>query len=146
MGGCRAGHIPWYVLIEFPMHDDGKCGGVLINKFWVLTAAHCICPGPPMGKNGETGKCIVNAENEIKPTFDIEEIEVSIRSPIIQPTSVVKKTHMHLNLCVVTRHSFSFILEQRMMKILLRKWRGNKGVNQLRLLYIRNLGNFVKKL
>ena len=93
MGGCRAGHIPWYVLILFPMHDDGKCGGVLINKFWVLTAAHCICPGPPTGKNGETGKCNINEENEIKPTYDIEEIKVSIRLAITPPTNVVKRTH-----------------------------------------------------
>ena len=79
VGGCRAGHIPWYVLIEFPMHDDGKCGGVLINKFWVLTAAHCICPCSNCGKCEKNG---TGKKSKIEPAFDIREIKVSIRSAI----------------------------------------------------------------
>ena len=85
VGGCRAGHIPWYVLIEFPMHDDGKCGGVLINKFWVLTAAHCICPG---GSNrGKCEKTGTGKKSKIETTYDIKDIKVSIRSAIKPPTN-----------------------------------------------------------
>ena len=31
VGGCLAGHIPWYVF--FWLEERAKCGGVLINKF-----------------------------------------------------------------------------------------------------------------
>ena len=41
VGGCEASHIPWYVLIN--VDGNKKCGGVLINKYWVLSAAHCFC-------------------------------------------------------------------------------------------------------
>ena len=90
VGGCRAGHIPWYVLIEFPMHDDAKCGGVLINKFWVLTAAHCICPGPPTGSS-TMGKCERNGtgkKSKIEPVFDIKDIKVSIRDFVSGNTTI----------------------------------------------------------
>ena len=30
IGGCKAGHIPWYVY--FFIRQGGKCGGALINK------------------------------------------------------------------------------------------------------------------
>ena len=30
VGGCDAGHVPWYVYIK--LKQEYKCGGVLINK------------------------------------------------------------------------------------------------------------------
>ena len=36
-----AGHVPWYV--NFLLDGFKKCGGALINKVWILSAAHCFC-------------------------------------------------------------------------------------------------------
>ena len=48
VGGCLAGHVPWYVF--FLIDGTAKCGGVLINKFWVLSAAHCFCMNFPCSR------------------------------------------------------------------------------------------------
>ena len=48
VGGCLAGHVPWYVF--FLIDGTSKCGGVLINKFWVLSAAHCFCAKFPCSR------------------------------------------------------------------------------------------------
>ncbi|NXB35609.1 FA7 factor, partial [Eulacestoma nigropectus] len=38
---CHRGHCPWQVLLR-NSRDIGFCGGSLISRRWVLTAAHCL--------------------------------------------------------------------------------------------------------
>ena len=44
---CKLGDCPWMALIYYQT-DQGVtlhgCGGSVINKFYVLTAAHCVGP------------------------------------------------------------------------------------------------------
>ena len=44
MGGSQAEHgaYPWMVYIESKESDEAaKCGGTIIHKHWMVTAAHC---------------------------------------------------------------------------------------------------------
>ena len=82
VGGCLAGHIPWYVLI---LHDalkyigpPPKCGGVLINKFWIISAAHCFCAHPKDKDVDLPCKRIEGRPRKIVPNYTISEIKVCV--------------------------------------------------------------------
>ena len=66
VGGCSAGHTPWYVFIQ--IKGSMRCGGSLINKFWVLTAAHCFCNGQLMCKRNEQDKLV--------PAYNVNDISL----------------------------------------------------------------------
>ena len=67
VGGCNAGHTPWYTLFILT-ENNVKCGGALINKFWILSAAHCFCNEEYMNCN--------KVKNKWVPDYDITKIKV----------------------------------------------------------------------
>ena len=70
VGGCAASHVPWYVKVQLPGGTDTgpSCGGVLINKFWILSAAHCFC-------NENIGECKIQGNKQI-PKYDVTDTKV----------------------------------------------------------------------
>ena len=71
VGGCNAGHTPWYTLFILT-ENNVKCGGALINKFWILSAAHCFC-------NEDYMSCH-KVKNKWVPDYDIKKIKVPLLS------------------------------------------------------------------
>ena len=81
MGGCKAGHVPWYVF--FSLKQRMKCGGSLINKFWILSAAHCFCnAGLPCERTGKKWIPTYNISdfNEIEVINNQEEADLDAQS------------------------------------------------------------------
>ena len=51
--------VPWYAYIlmqkDLGQTSSQRCGGTFINKFWVITAAHCVCNSKFTCKKTEKG-------------------------------------------------------------------------------------------
>ena len=76
-----AGHVPWYVY--FLVDQNKKCGGALINKVWILSAAHCFC-----GIHLPCKRVDVDGVMRLTPTYNVSdflEVQVVISIlPVIQ--------------------------------------------------------------
>ena len=75
VGGCNAGHTPWYTLFILT-ESNVKCGGALINKFWILSAAHCFCNEEYMNCN--------KVKNKWVPDYDITKIKVGASIVVVK--------------------------------------------------------------
>ena len=58
VGGYMPKSRPWMALIEIEKKGkgNGQCGGAIINKEWIVTAAHCFCTEPLSCKLDHTGR------------------------------------------------------------------------------------------
>ncbi|NXS43250.1 PRS56 protease, partial [Balaeniceps rex] len=92
MGGSVAPRGAWPWLVSVRLHGELMCGGVLVGRSWVLTAAHCFA-----GNRNELAWTVVVGDHELgKP--DMGERAVPVRRILPHPKFNPKTFHGDLAL------------------------------------------------
>ncbi|XP_075617970.1 serine protease 56 [Balearica regulorum gibbericeps] len=92
MGGSMAPRGAWPWLVSVRLHGELMCGGVLVGRSWVLTAAHCFA-----GNRNELAWTVVVGDHELgKP--DAGERAVPVRRILPHPKFNPKTFHGDLAL------------------------------------------------
>ncbi|KAM6356987.1 serine protease 56 [Alca torda] len=92
MGGSMAPQGAWPWLVSVRLHGELMCGGVLVGRSWVLTAAHCFA-----GNRNELAWTVVVGDHELGK-LDAGERAVPVRRILPHPKFNPKTFHGDLAL------------------------------------------------
>ncbi|XP_071959226.1 uncharacterized protein [Antedon mediterranea] len=73
-----AGQIPWQVMLWHTQKKKLFCGGALLNRFWIVTAAHCIhlSDASKLNVKVRLGEWDADTEEDFESHFEVNEIVI----------------------------------------------------------------------